>query len=82
MRNYDSEYKNYQGTLIQKKRRALRNKARRMLIRVGLVKKGDNKDVDHTKPLVKGGGIERSNLRPLRRSDNRSFNRTRTARMR
>jgi hypothetical protein len=47
----------------------------------GLVKKGDGKDVDHKRPVVKGGGNSRANLRIRARSSNRSFPRTRKARM-
>jgi hypothetical protein len=45
------------------KERAKRNKARRELMRDGKVSKGDGKVVDHKKPLTKGGGTGRSNLR-------------------
>ena len=37
-RNYKKEYANYQGTAKQKKRRAMRNKVRRMMERAGKVK--------------------------------------------
>lgn len=47
----------------RRKERAKRNKARRQLEKEGLVHKGDGKVVDHKKPLSKGGGTERSNLR-------------------
>ena len=47
MRNYKSEYKKYQGTSTQKKNRASRNAARSTLKKVGVVKKGDGKDVNH-----------------------------------
>lgn len=46
-RDYDKEYREYQGTEEQKKRRAARNKARRHLEKAGRVHKGDGKDVDH-----------------------------------
>lgn len=46
-RDYKKEYKEYQGTEAQKKRRAERNKARREAMKKGLVKKGDGKEVDH-----------------------------------
>ena len=46
-RNYKKEYKNYQGKSEQKKRRAMRNKVRRLMERAGKVKKGDGKDVHH-----------------------------------
>ena len=71
-RDYASEYKNYQGTEEQKKNRAQRNKARRMLQREGTVAKGDGKDVDHIKPLSKGGTSSRGNLRVRSKSANRS----------
>ncbi len=54
-RNYKQEYANYDGTEVVKKKRAQRNKARRMLEAKGVVHKGDGKDVDHKKPLSKGG---------------------------
>jgi len=46
----------------RKKDRAKRNKARRQLMKEGLVRKGDGKVVDHKKPLSKGGSTARSNL--------------------
>jgi len=58
------------------KKRAERNKARRMLEREGLVHKGDGKDVDHIKPVDKGGKTVRSNLRVKSASANRTFKRT------
>lgn len=71
-RNYDKEYANYQGTEEQKKNRAQRNKARRMLIKEGVAAKGDGKDVDHIKPMRNGGTSTRSNLRMRSKSANRS----------
>ncbi len=58
-----------------KKRRAARNKARAMLEREGVVHKGDGKDVDHKKPLSKGGTTTRSNLKAVPASANRSYKR-------
>ena len=75
MRNYQQEYKNYDGTPAVKKKRAQRNKARRMLEREGVVHKGDGKDVDHVTPLSKGGTSARSNLRAKPATANRSFKR-------
>ena len=75
MRDYKAEYKNYDGTPAVKKKRAQRNKARRMLEREGVVKKGDGKDVDHVTPLSKGGTSARSNLRAKPATANRSFKR-------
>ena len=75
MRNYKQEYANYDGTEAVKKKRAQRNKARRMLEREGVVHKGDGKDVDHKKPLSKGGTTVISNLRVRPAAANRSFKR-------
>ena len=75
-RDYKQEYANYDGTEAVKKKRAQRNKARRMLEREGVVHKGDGKDVDHKKPLSKGGTTTRSNLRAVDASANRSYKRT------
>lgn len=74
-RNFAKEYKNYDGTPAVKKKRAERNKARRMLEREGVVSKGDGKDVDHITPLGKGGKTVRSNLRVKPATANRSFKR-------
>lgn len=74
-RNYAKEYANYDGTPAVKKKRAQRNKARRMLEREGVVHKGDGKDVDHKTPLSKGGTTVRSNLRAAPAGTNRSFKR-------
>jgi len=73
MRNYKQEYANYDGTDAVKKKRAQRNKARRMLEATGAVKKGDGKDVDHKKALSKGGATTRSNLQVKSATANRSY---------
>jgi hypothetical protein len=39
----------------------------------GRVHKGDGKDVDHVKPLSKGGGTTSGNLRVTSASANRSY---------
>lgn len=80
-RNYRKEYDNYQGRPEQIANRSKRNQARAKMMEAGLAKKGDGKDVDHAKPLDKGGSNSRSNLRIRSRSSNRSFRRTRTADM-
>jgi hypothetical protein len=80
-RDYKKEYKNYQGKPEQLKNRAERNAARRDAAERGLVHKGDGKDVDHKRPLAKGGSNSRSNTRVVSKSANRSFARTRSARM-
>ncbi len=71
-RIYDKEYANYQGTDEQKKNRAQRNKARRLMVREGKAAKGDGKDVDHITPLRSGGTSTKSNLRIRSKSANRS----------
>ena len=74
-RPYRKEYEQYQGTEIQKKRRAKRNAARNALKKQGRVKKGDGKDVDHKIPLSKGGSNSTKNLRVVSKTANRSFKR-------
>ena len=46
-----------------------------MLEREGVVHKGDGKDVDHKKPLSKGGTTTRNNLKAVPASANRSYKR-------
>ena len=66
-RNYKKEYKRDHAGTKDKKNRAARNSARR---KMGL-KKGDGKEVDHKRPLSKGGSNRRSNLRTTTRAANR-----------
>jgi hypothetical protein len=63
----------YNAKPEQKKRRAERNKARRIMEKVGAVRKGDGKDVDH----VNGNTANESakNLRVLNEHTNRHYNR-------
>ena len=72
-RPYKKEYEQYDGTPEVIKKRAARNKARRLMQQAGLVHKGDGKDVDHKTPLSKGGTTERGNLRVQSAHDNRSY---------
>lgn len=74
-RPYKKEYEQYDGTPAVKKKRAARNKARRMMEREGLVHKGDGKDVDHKRPLSKGGPSTRGNIRVKSATANRSYKR-------
>lgn len=71
-RDYQKENE-YKSKPDQIKKRVMRNKARRELMREGLVSKGDNKHVDHKKPLSKGGSNARSNLRVRSASANSSY---------
>jgi len=80
-RDYKKQYEKYDGKDEVKKDRAKRNGARRQLEREGKVSKGDGKDVDHKKPLSKGGSNSRSNLRVKSSSANKSFARTKSGKM-
>ena len=69
-RDYKKEYKTYHSKPEQKKRRAGRNRARRIMTMVKRVKKGDGKDVHH-----KDGNPEnnsKKNLRVESKKTNRS----------
>lgn len=66
-RDYRKEYKDYHSKPEQKKNRAARNKARKEM---GL-KVGDPREVDHKKPLSKGGSNSKKNLRIVSRTTNR-----------
>jgi hypothetical protein len=79
-RRYDLERK-YDGKPEVKEKRAARNRARRKLEDEGKVHVGDGKDVDHKKPLSKGGTNDRDNLRAVPAKKNRSYARTKTARI-
>lgn len=46
-RNYAAEYADYHSKPEQIRRRAGRNKARRLMIKKGLARKGDGKDIHH-----------------------------------
>jgi len=72
-RDYKREYATYQGTDDQKKKRALRNKARRQAIRDGKASTGDGTDVHHVTAISKGGANGRTKVVPA--SENRSFDR-------
>ena len=77
--NYKRNYKQEASTEspLRKKKRAKRNKARRVALKAGLVKKGDGKDVDH-----KDGNAmtnKRSNLSVKSAKSNRSYPRTKSA---
>lgn len=72
-RDYKHEYRSYHATPEQKKNRAQRNAARRELEREGRVHKGDDKDVDHKKPIRSGGTNAASNLRVTSKGKNRGW---------
>ena len=66
-RDYKAEYARDHSSAKAKKHRAARNKARR---ESGLAV-GDAREVDHKKPLSRGGGNAKSNRRIVSRSTNR-----------
>lgn len=69
-RNYRKEYDNYQGRSDQIEKRSSRNKARRLLKKMGRVRDGDGKDVDHKNGNPKDNSVK--NLRVTSKSHNRS----------
>ena len=73
VRDYKHEYNSYHAKPEQKKKRAMRNAARRELQSEGRVHKGDGKDVDHKRPLRSGGSNAESNLRVTSKSKNRGW---------
>ena len=75
VRNYKQEAKT--ESPLRKKKRNMRNKARRIAIKAGLVKRGGSKDVHHKDGNAMNN--KRSNLTIKSASKNRSFPRTRSA---
>ena len=78
-RDYKTEYNKYHSRKKQKKNRALRNKAHATMER--RLGRDIKADVDHKRPLSKGGSNRASNLRIRSKSANRSFRRTRKGRI-
>ena len=66
-RNYRREYDQFHGKPAQIRMRADRNEARSD---AGL-RKGDPREVDHIRPLSKGGSNSQANTRVVSRSTNR-----------
>jgi len=66
---YDKAYQKSAGQVAN---RVKRNKARNEAVAKGTAKRGDNTDVDHKKPLSKGGSNAKSNRRVISRSKNRA----------
>jgi hypothetical protein len=71
-RDYRKEYDNYHSRPEQRKNRSKRVLARRLMIKLGKVHKGDGKDVDHKDGNPKNNG--KSNLRVRDKSENRADN--------
>lgn len=70
-RNYKKEYTDYHGTPEQRANRSARGVARYHAMKAGKVKKGDGKEIDHIKPLSKGGSKKASNTRVVNKITNR-----------
>ena len=71
-RDYKKEYKEYHSKPEQKAKRAARGRARYAYEKAN----GDlpkDVEIDHKKPMRKGGGNAKSNLRPLKQSANRAW---------
>lgn len=64
----------YNSKPEQKKNRAKRNAARRKMVAAGKARKGDGKDVEHKRPIRKGGGNGKGNLSMRSKSANRADN--------
>lgn len=75
VRDYSNQAK-YNASPEATAKRVKNNQARAAAIKSGKASVGDGKDVDHKKPLSKGGSNAASNLRVVDRSENRSFART------
>ena len=85
-RNYAEEYKTAKArgevATGHDSGSAVRHRARRKAIKLGMIKPGSKKDIDHKKPLVKGGSeTATSNLRAVSQHENRSYKRTKGAGM-
>ena len=66
-RNYRKEYDTYHKKPAQRKNNNARHRARYAM----KLKPGDPREVDHKKPLSKGGSNKLSNLRLVSRRTNR-----------
>lgn len=70
-RNYQQEYAN--ETSARRKQRAERDVIERQAAKAGISRKGDGLDLDHVKPLSKGGANTLANIRAVDPSQNRSI---------
>jgi hypothetical protein len=77
VRDYAQEYKTAkargEGGTGHNAGAAIRHRARRKAIKLGMIKPGAKVDIDHKRPVSKGGSNSKSNLRAVSASDNRSF---------
>lgn len=70
-----SQQREYNASKEATDKRVKNNAARREAIREGRASVGDGTNVDHIKPLSKGGSNSKSNLRVVKESENKSFSR-------
>jgi hypothetical protein len=80
-RDYKKERAKYHSKPEQMANNRARKKARRLLEAEGRVSPFDGKDVDHKKPLKRGGGNSKSNLRVQNAAKNRSVSKSSGNRM-
>ena len=74
-RDYKKEVAKYTSRPEVVKKRTAQNAARKIMVDAGKAHKGDGKDVDHKIPLSKSGSNNKTNLRVVPASENRSFKR-------
>jgi len=72
-RDYKRENELYNSKPEQIKARSKRTTLRREANEKGITHKGDGKDLDHKRPLSRGGANSLSNTRVTSKSENRSF---------
>lgn len=80
-RDYRREYDLYHARPEQIHNRSERTTLRREANASGITHKGDGKDLDHVKPLSKGGKNKLSNARVTTQGKNRSFSRNKDGSM-
>lgn len=66
----------YQKSPEEVRKRVARNKARRAAIRAGEAHVGDGTEVNHKRPLSRGGSTAKSNTEVVPRSKNRAHGMT------
>ena len=80
-RDYKKEYAKYHSRPDQIEKRSERTTLRREANAKGITHKGDGKNLDHVKPLSKGGANKLSNTRVVSESVNKSFSRNKDGSM-